>query len=118
MTMTVLAQRERVRNSFNSNTSPNSPTVFAVGDTQAIPVAEWPLNRRERVRITIDRYNGTWLFNARKWFEAEDGSIRPGKGIALGLKHLAKLAEATNEALAIALERGLVAPVSEDESRK
>jgi hypothetical protein len=45
--------------------------------------------------------------------EAEDGSIRPGKGIALGLKHLPELAEATSEALAIARERGLVTPASE-----
>ena len=112
--MTVLAQSEPIRNSFHSS----PPREFAAPDPQVILVAEWPLNRRERARITIDRFNGTWLFNARKWFEAEDGSIRPGKGIALGLKHLAKLADATSEALAITRERGLLAAVSQDEVRK
>jgi hypothetical protein len=50
-------------------------------------IAEWPLNRRERARISIEQFNGTWLINARKWFEADDGSLRPGKHSAKPLRY-------------------------------
>jgi hypothetical protein len=77
-------------------------------------IAEWQVNRRERVRVSIERFDGTWLINIRRWFEADDGSIRPGKrGIALGVKHLPQLAEAIGDALASARERGLIANVSD-----
>jgi hypothetical protein len=72
-------------------------------------IAEWPPNRRERARVSIEQFNGTWLINVRKWFEAEDGTPRPGKrGIAFGLKHLPQLADAVAKALAVARDRGLV----------
>jgi hypothetical protein len=74
-------------------------------------IAEWPLNRRERLRVVLERYNGAWLVNIRKWFEADDGSIRPGRhGIALGVKHLPQLAAAVAQALASAVACGLVPP--------
>ena len=72
-------------------------------------IAEWPLKRHERLRVTLDLFNGVWLINSRKWFEAEDGEWRPSKqGIALGVKHLPQLAEAVAKALSIARERGLL----------
>jgi len=73
-------------------------------------VAEWPLNARETVRVSIEQYKGALLFNVRKWFDAGNGELRPGKhGIAFGVKHLPKLAEAVNGALALARSRGLIA---------
>jgi hypothetical protein len=75
-------------------------------------IAEWTVNnRREKVRVSIEQFNGTWLINVRKWFEADDGAMRPGKqGIALSIKHLPQLAEALAKALAVASERELIPP--------
>jgi hypothetical protein len=72
-------------------------------------VAEWSLNKREALRVSVELYNGVWLINFRKWFQAGDGKVRPGKhGIALGVKHLPRLSEAATKALTIALERDLI----------
>jgi Transcriptional Coactivator p15 (PC4) len=74
-------------------------------------IAEWAVNRRERVRVSIEQYNGTWLINVRKWFEADDGTVRPGKqGIALGIKHLPQLAEAMTQARLAATKDRLIQP--------
>jgi hypothetical protein len=72
-------------------------------------VAEWPINKRETVRLSIEKYNGVWLINLRKWFDADDGEMRPGKhGIALSVKHLPRLAEAISAAHRIAISQELV----------
>lgn len=71
-------------------------------------IAEWPKNDRENVRVALDEFNGHATVNARLWFRAADGEIRPGKGLAIGIRHLPALAAALNEALAVAIERGLV----------
>jgi hypothetical protein len=83
--------------------------------TDAIIIAEWQVNRGDRVRVSIEQFKGVDLINIRKWFEAEDGSLRPGKaGIALNVKHLPQLADAMVKALADARERGLVVPDASD----
>jgi len=85
--------------------------------TDATIVAEWTINRRERLRVSIEQFNGTWLVNVRKWYEDNDGEICPGKhGIALGVKHLPQLAEAMTKALSVARELSLVATGNPDES--
>jgi hypothetical protein len=73
-------------------------------------IAEWPINnRREKARVSIEHFNGAWLINVRKWYEADDGAMHPGKqGIALSIKHLPQLAEAITNALAAASERELI----------
>jgi len=73
-------------------------------------IAEWPLNRRERVRVSIDKYKGVDLISLRKWYlDDEDDTLRPGKGgIALNVRHLPSLADAIATALADATARGLV----------
>jgi hypothetical protein len=77
--------------------------------TDPIIIAEWAINRRDRVRVSIEQFNGTWLVNIRKWFESDDGEIRPGKqGIALGIRHLPQLTEAVNTAVSAANERQLI----------
>lgn len=88
------------------SSSPSAP--------ENIIIAEWPINRRgEAARVSIEFYKGTWLINLRKWFESENGEMRPSKGLALSVKHLPQLAAAIPKALAIAQERGLIAPEGE-----
>jgi hypothetical protein len=71
-------------------------------------IAEWPLKRHERLRVSLELFNGIWLLNSRKWFEAESGEWRPSKqGIALSVNHLPQFADAVANALSIARERGL-----------
>jgi hypothetical protein len=76
--------------------------------TDATIIAEWTINRRESVRVSVEQFKGIDLINIRKWFEAEDGSLRPGKaGIALNIKHLPQLTEAMTKALALASKHKL-----------
>ena len=83
--------------------------------TDATIIAEWKVSRHEHVRVSIEQFKGVDLINIRKWFEAEDGSLRPGKaGIALNVKHLPQLADAMVKALARPRERGLVLPDASD----
>ncbi len=99
--MQRLAQNETRRNSNQA-------------DSDAGIIAEWPLKRHERLRVSLELFNGVWLINSRKWFQAENGEWRPGKqGIALGVKHLPQLAEAVTKALSITRERGLIPADSE-----
>lgn len=77
--------------------------------TQPLLISEWPKNERESVRVTIEEFNGRSIINARIWFRADDGEMRPGKaGIAMGVKHLPALAQAFAEAEAKAIEQGMI----------
>jgi Transcriptional Coactivator p15 (PC4) len=79
--------------------------------TDGIIVAEWAINRRESVRVSVEQYKGVDLVNIRKWFKAEDGSLRPGKaGIALNVKHLPRLTEAMTMALSASAIVGTNSP--------
>jgi hypothetical protein len=72
-------------------------------------VAEWPLNQRNSARVTIERFNDSWLIRCRKWFEAGGGELRPSKhGIALLVKH--QLAAGMASSREIARDCGLIAP--------
>jgi hypothetical protein len=104
--MTTLPQEAPQRNSRHGKPDP-----------EPIIIAEWPINKREMARVSIEFYKGTtWLINLRKWFEADDGELRPGKGIALGVKNLPQLTDAMEQALATARERGLI-PVDQESGR-
>jgi Transcriptional Coactivator p15 (PC4) len=97
--MSTVTQDAVRRNSSRSNTD----------DVEPILIAEWPLSRGEVARVSIRSFKGTWLIDLRKWFEAGDGQLRAGsKGISLSVKHLRRISVAMNEALATALERGLI----------
>ena len=72
-------------------------------------VAEWPIKRGEVARVSIELYKNTWLINIRRWFEADDGTARQSKGIAIAIKHLPQLADAITDALTVARERGFLA---------
>jgi Transcriptional Coactivator p15 (PC4) len=90
--------------------APRGNRQHAKVDPEPVIVAEWPINKRgETARVSIEFYKGTWLINVRKWFEAEDGEMRPRKGLALSVRHLPQLTEAVAKALSIARERELIA---------
>jgi hypothetical protein len=77
--------------------------------TDSIVTAEWPLNKREHLRVSIENYNSYDLINIRKWFKAEDDAMRPGKqGIAIQVEHLPQLADAITKALATAVKGSLI----------
>jgi hypothetical protein len=97
--MKVMAQQEPQRNSNQTKS-----------DTDAGIIAQWPFKRHERLRISLELFNGVWLIN----IEAESGEWRPSKQrIALSVKHLPQLADAVTKALSIARERGLIPVDSE-----
>lgn len=65
--------------------------------------------RGEEIHVTLSQYGGHDLFNARVFFEAQDGTMRPGKaGLAFRLDTLPAFAEAVQQALTEAKARGLV----------
>ena len=73
----------------------------------SLTIATIKKNAREEVRISLDVFNGKRLFNSRVFFEAEDGSMRPGKaGLALRLECLEAYAEAVTGALLAAKSKG------------
>ncbi|MCD0417280.1 transcriptional coactivator p15/PC4 family protein [Rubrivivax sp. JA1024] len=65
-----------------------------------LAIAEWPINRREHLRVTIEDFNGSPLLNIRKWYKAEGGDeLLPSKrGIALSVRHVGQLTAALSEA--------------------
>jgi hypothetical protein len=114
--MPTMPQRASTR---NSSTRESTEKIRAA--VEALPeggiIAEWQLNRHDRLRVSIEEYHGFPLLNVRKWFEAEDGSIRPGKrGISLAVAHLPQLAESIVKAAAVARAVGLIAAPSDDEA--
>lgn len=65
--------------------------------------------RGEEIRVSLSEYGGHQLFNARVFFEAQDGSKRPGKaGLAFRVETLPEFARAVTAALDEARLRGLV----------
>lgn len=72
-----------------------------------LAIATIKKNQREEIRIVLSTFNGHRLFNARVWFEADDGQMRPGKaGIAFKLDKLEEFAEAVTTGLMQAKAQG------------
>jgi|SRR5690349_45004 transcriptional coactivator p15 (PC4) len=74
----------------------------------SIPIGELRANARETLRVSLDQFQGHQLVNFRKWFPGEDGNPRPGKGGAVNVRHLPRLAELIGAALAKAVADGLI----------
>lgn len=75
--------------------------------SNSIPIAVVEKNRTEEVRISLDVMHGRRLFNTRVYYEADDGTKRPGKpGLALRLECLESFAEAVTSALMTAKAKG------------
>jgi hypothetical protein len=70
---------------------------------------EFRLNAREVIRAEVSEFNGRQIFNIRRWFRADDGSMRPtAKGLACAVRHLPSLATLVEGALAQARAAGLL----------
>ena len=66
-------------------------------------------NAREEIRVSLGEFNGHQLLNLRVWFEAEDGSMRPGKsGLAFRVDRLEEFHKTIGHALVVAKRKGLV----------
>lgn len=75
-------------------------------------IATIPKNRREELRVSLGEYRGHQLVSLRVWFEAQDGTMRPGNsGVALKVEALPELVAAIIEAERVALATGLLGPV-------
>ena len=92
----------------------NCAVLSGKGNISSLPnhypiiVAEWDRNKREVIRVALDRYNGRHTVNVRVWYRDDDG-LKPGKtGITLALSHLPALAEALVAADRHSRELGLI----------
>lgn len=58
-----------------------------------------PKNAREELRVSLEEFKGHRLLTLRVWYEAEDGTRRPGKqGIAIRQELLPELLKALHKA--------------------
>jgi hypothetical protein len=84
--------------------------------THTVVMDDWPLDDDRRVVIALIHHEGRWRVDARIWFHADDGSIRPGKGLALPIRHLERLAAAIDKARCGAVARDLIPPPRAEDS--
>jgi hypothetical protein len=68
----------------------------------------WKNQKGEAIVVRLSPYEGHILIDQRAWFTAQDGTLKPGKGLACSVRHLPELAEALNKALTEARARGLL----------
>jgi len=62
-------------------------------------VATIPKNSREELRVSLTEFKGYNLASLRVWFQAEDGSMRPGKaGLVIRVERLPDLIAALQRA--------------------
>jgi hypothetical protein len=85
----------------NNRSVPNPSTRFPV------VIAEWPRNKREVVRVSLDEYQGRKIIDCRSWWYNDEDELKPGRsGLTLALKHLPNLAQGLADALARARALG------------
>ena len=74
-----------------------------------IVIAEWQKNSRETLRVRLDSYQGQAVICARSWYEASDGTLKPGRGgLTVSIRHLPALASALAKAVDAATTSGLL----------
>ena len=77
--------------------------------SEPIEIARFWKNRRgEAIVVRLSSYEGHILIDQQSWFTAQDGSLKPGKGLACSVRHLPELTAALNKALKEARARGLL----------
>jgi hypothetical protein len=94
------------------DTSPASPIDTAaqpVANDLPILVGQFPANSRETARVILEKYKGHNLLYLNKWYVSPDGELLPGMGgFAVNVRCLPRLKELIDQALAKAIEIGLV----------
>jgi hypothetical protein len=74
-----------------------------------VTVAEWQKNKRERLRVSLEEFNGRPVVDIRTYYLDEDDQPKPGRaGLTIAVKHLQQLAPALQAALDEAQRRGLL----------
>ena len=68
----------------------------------------WKNRKGEAIVVRLSPYEGHILIDQRAWFTAQDGTLKPGKGLACSVRHLPDLAAALNKAVTEARARGLL----------
>ncbi|MEM8616782.1 MAG: transcriptional coactivator p15/PC4 family protein [Pseudomonadota bacterium] len=70
-------------------------------------VAEIPKNSREVIRVQRTAFQGHQLINARVWYRADDGELRPSKkGLSVKLDQADALADAIRQAASMEVADG------------
>jgi len=91
---------------------PRKASTAKRGNEQVF-VAEWPRNRRELVRISIDRIETRFVVSIRVWWRNDDGIYKPSPtGLTLFVSHLPKLVEHLEAARKKATIFGLLEPLA------
>jgi hypothetical protein len=105
-----LRKSEQLGGELRFQANPQPPNIQAVGISGSL---EFALNGREVIRAEISASNARQIFNVRRWYRAEEGSIRPTKkGLACAVRHLPAEAALLADALARARSSGLAISVS------
>ena len=76
----------------------------------------WKNRRHDIIQVSLSTFEGSNLVNIREHFTDAAGVDRPTrKGIAMTVRRLPALAKAVNDALAKAVELGLITDAEGDE---
>jgi len=94
-----------------ASTPPARPTNSSETRLDHLPIliGEFEANSREIARVILENYHGHDLIYLCKWYRDRDGKILPGsKSFAVNVRHLPRLKELVDLALAKATEIGLL----------
>jgi hypothetical protein len=69
---------------------------------------EWPLDDDRTIIVALIEHEGRWRVDARFWLRAADGQLYPDKGLAVGVRHIERLADAIEKARRGAAARFLI----------
>jgi hypothetical protein len=67
------------------------------GPTESVVISSFEKNKKEEVRVSLDTFHGRKLINIRVWYKGDDGTMKPGKGLAVGVDRYKDLAGAILE---------------------
>ena len=73
-------------------------------------IDQWWIDRERIVIVSLIEFAGRWRFDGRVWFLNDQGVLCPGRGLALQIQHLPRLAAAVDKACRGAIARDLIKP--------
>jgi hypothetical protein len=75
----------------------------------------WRDRSGRAIVVRLTEYNGHALVDLRTFFTADDGTLRPAKGLACSVRLLPQLLRAVEKARTKAIELGLIDPEADHE---
>lgn len=63
----------------------------------SVVISKFEKNKKEEVRVSLDTFHGRKLINIRVWYKGDDDTMKPGKGLAVGVERYKDLAGAILE---------------------